>query len=72
MTKLTYTSLEGESFDTTIRVSQSKRSSLQMRVNPTCPSRNKYLVVTDFCYSYFEFTQKGLRDAIKAFNLKSE
>ena len=72
MNKLTYTSLEGESFDTNIRVSPSKNSYLKMRVNPTYPSRNKYLVVTDLLYSYFEFTQKGLRDAIKAFNLEQK
>jgi len=76
MTKLTYKYLEGEAIDAAIQLRCSSGfiySALRVRIFPTSPTRNTYFVEkNELPTQYFPFTEKGLRDAIKAFNLKSE
>lgn len=68
MTKLTFASLEGKFREVLIESIWHKE--LYCRIYPTHPSSNAYVLRNDDKQEdvLFEFTQKGLRDAIKKFN----
>jgi len=66
--ELTFASLEGQFRE--ILISSNWQKELYCRIYPTHPSSNSYVLRNDDGQEdmLFDFTRKGLRDAIKKFN----